>query len=72
MQEKYSKLEYEATRNMWLQSQRRMRNADGDDDMSGRSFEEQFSTLVEQEVERRIFQVGFKAFKSCSYEFKPR
>ena len=70
MQEKYSKLEFEATRNLWLQSQRRLRAATDEDDLSGKSFEEQFSTLVEQEVERRIFQVSENGCKCSVKDFE--
>ena len=62
MQDRYSKLEYEFTRNMWISSRAaaatpQLEGAAGEDpEASLRSFEEQFDVLVDQEVERRLFQ----------------
>ena len=54
MQDEYSKLEYEITRNMWLTGRN---NASlFEVDVEEKNFDEQFSSLVEQEVDRRLFQ----------------
>ena len=53
MQDHYSKLEYELTRNLWITSH----NSSEMSEDNLKSFDEQFSTLVEQEVDRRLFQV---------------
>lgn len=57
MQDNYSKLEYEITRNMWMSTHSNNSTVLSDDE-GLKSFDEQFSVLVEQEVERRIFQVS--------------
>ena len=54
MQDHYSKLEYELTRNLWITSH----NSSEMSEDNLKSFDEQFSTLVEQEVDRRLFQVS--------------
>lgn len=54
MQDHYSKLEFELTRNLWITSQ----NSSEMSEDNLKSFDEQFSTLVEQEVDRRLFQVS--------------
>ncbi len=60
MQDRYSKLEYKLTRNMWIRSHAAsgaLSGAEGEDpEATMRSFDEQFSALVEQEVDRRMFQ----------------
>ena len=54
MQSTYAKLEYDITRNMWMQAQNNG-NAEGEKE-EAKTFDEQFASLVEQEVDRRIFQ----------------
>ncbi len=67
MQDRYSRLDFELTRNLWISSRANAAggalggagvdgDAGEDPETSMRSFEERFSTLVEQEVERRLFQ----------------
>ena len=56
MQEDYAKLEFELSRNLWITAQNSSNKETLPED-NLRSFDEQFSTLVEQEVDRRLFQV---------------
>lgn len=57
MQESYAKLEFDLTRNMWVTQQKNDNSAVApetpEDD---KTFDFQFATLVEQEVDRRLFQ----------------
>lgn len=64
MQEKYSKLEFEQARNLWMAGVRHLGEA-----TSEAEYETQFSMLVEQEVEKRLFQE--KVLKAES-EFQER
>ncbi len=52
MQEKYTKLEFEQARNLWMAGVRHL----NDEEAGDGDYETQFSMLVEQEVERRLFQ----------------
>lgn len=65
MQKRYSKLEFEQARHMWMAGVRHL----SDDENGDVDYESQFSSLVEQEVERRLFQE--KVLKAES-EFQER
>jgi hypothetical protein len=65
MQQKYSKLEFQQARSLWMAGMRHL----GDVEASEADYETQFSVLVEQEVERRLFQE--KVLKAES-EFQER
>ncbi|XP_040578535.1 kinesin-like protein Klp98A [Lepeophtheirus salmonis] len=55
MQAKYEKLEFERMRNLWLFSKTRQ-TIEGDHDVDNIDYEEKLAILVEQEVDRRLFQ----------------
>merc|ERR1719238_69875 len=65
MQQKYSKLEFQQARSLWMAGMRHL----GDVEATEADYETQFSVMVEQEVERRLFQE--KVLKAES-EFQER
>ena len=52
---RYSKLEFQQARSLWMAGMRHL----GDVEATEADYETQFSVMVEQEVERRLFQVSF-------------
>ena len=55
---RYSKLEFQQARSLWMAGMRHL----GDVEATEADYETQFSVLVEQEVERRLFQVSLNCF----------
>ena len=51
---RYSKLEFQQARSLWMAGMRHL----GDVEATEADYETQFSVMVEQEVERRLFQVS--------------
>ena len=55
---RYSKLEFQQARSLWMAGMRHL----GDVEATEADYETQFSVMVEQEVERRLFQVSLYYF----------